>query len=223
MREHKKKWLFDKGKTSGEKKRWVGGRDFANDRNTKEFQDLEYIPKRNGMKPRTNRGGIKSQLDFSPLRRFLKSKVGKSWDLVYSEICDRIPEEIRKTHNPVDWYVCTHTKLMEDGSIVDTAVSSWGNRNVISKDGINATHARYSTYYVHPETRELCRLIPRIRKSKEGPNPLTKKEGKKIFAKENKNRKKSTADYKAREKERSDLAAEKMKEKKRLKNDIQEG
>mgnify|MGYP001022661462 FL=1 len=69
-----KKWLFDKGKTSKSRKRWSYGGDFANERNTKQFRDIDDAPKKSGMKT----GKVfNNRLSFRPLRRFLRNKVGK--------------------------------------------------------------------------------------------------------------------------------------------------
>lgn len=169
MKQHKKKWLFDKGKTSGSRKRYAYRGDFADERNTKKHtKNFESLPSHQGMKP----GHSKiNRLSFSPLRRFLKAKTGQNWDAVYSEIVERIPKDILHKHNPIEWYVVLKAKINPDGSIVDkkNMPAKCGDgeyRGYISKDGIYAESTRFSTYYVHPVTNELCRLMPAIRKQK---------------------------------------------------------
>lgn len=173
MREQRKKWLFDKGKTSGSRKRWSYGGDFANERNTKAFKDIEDAPKKAGMKT----GKVfNNRLSFRPLRRFLKTKVGKNWNEVYSEMKERIPQDIWDTHNPIEFYVYVKVEIQTDGSLFNKkAISKF--HSIISPDGIKHW-GRHSAYYVHPETNLLCRLEP----SGVGKKKMDKKEGKKKFA-----------------------------------------
>lgn len=223
MREHKKKWLFDKGKTSKSRKRYNSGGDFSEDRKSKEFQDLEYTPaKRNGMKV-SSWNKRKHALNFRSLLRFLRGKIGKDWSLIYSEIKERIPNDIWETHNPVERYVHTKVKIESDGSIWDEK-GSVSRTFKISDDGKIGKHGRYATYYVHPETGLLCRLEPSGSYGRIGKPKLDKKEGKKKYAEFKTSRNKSSAEYKERKRKINEEAGNVLKEKKKQnKNDIQKG
>jgi len=220
MREHKKKWLFDKGKTSGSKKRWSYGGDFANERNTKQFKDIENAPKKSGMKT----GKVfDNRLNFSPLRRFLRSKVGKNWNDIYSEMRERIPADIWDVHQPAKFYVSIKVEINSNGSIVDTQ-GHGVSRIVISEDGKTTKYGRYSYYYVNPETNLLCRLEPATSLGKLGKPKLTKREGKIKYAEHKTYRNKSKAKHKiGKEKINKEAGLILKEKKKRVKNDIQEG
>jgi hypothetical protein len=214
MREGHKKWLFEKGKTAGSRKRWSYGGDFANERNTKQFKELEDAPKKVGMKTRQSKARL-NRLDFSRLRRFLKTKVGKKWDDVYSEICQRIPKDIIEIHNPVKWYVSTKVSIKSDGSLYDKI-----DKQYISDEGKFHTRtwkygykydAHYPHYFVHPQTGILCRL--EVKKFR----TVTKKEGKKKFAQYKTQRNQSDIQRKKGYREYSENAAEVMKQKKQEK------
>ena len=220
MREHKKKWLFDKGRTSGSRKRWSYGGDFANERSTKQFKELEDAPKKSGMKT----GKVfNNRLSFKPLRRFLNSRVGKDWDVIYSEIKDRMPADIWDYHKPAELYVSIKVDIMPDGKIIYK--QGWGvSRVTISEDGVTSKYGRYSHYYVHPETNLLCKLKPSPSPGRKGMPKLTKKEGKKKYAQYKTNRNKSNADFRKRKIAINEEADIVLKEKKKAnKNDIQEG
>jgi hypothetical protein len=213
MRKHKKKWLCDKGKTSGSRKRWSYGGDFANERNTKQFKDLEDAPKQSGMKT----GKVfNNRLNFAPLRRFLNAKVGQDWNIVFPEIKERIPQDVWESHNPIEWYVHLKVKIEPDGSIVNLKAISKMHA-LISKDGKTTIWRQgYSTYYVHPETNLLCKLVAAARANK-----LPKEEGRKKFAEVKTQRNKSKSSWKKRKQEIGDEAAVVMKQKKKPKDDIQ--
>jgi len=219
MRQHKKKWLFDKGKTSGSRKRWSYGGDFANERNTKQFKDMEDAPKKSGMK--TGKA-FNNRLSFRPLRRFLRAKVGQPWSAIYSEIKERIPKDVWETHNPVEWYVYDNVEIRPDGIVnmkklpVQRGKGYW--RNYVSKDGITAESSKYGMFYVHPDTDLLCYLIPKHRKDKP-----TKQEAGKKHAELKRSSKKMKQVWKQHDKNIADKAAIVMKEKKQRKNDIQTG
>ena len=71
------------------------GKDFRHERNTKEMKEFDE-----------NEGSFKAMksgkygYDYTPLFRFLLSKVGKKWDDVYSAAVDRLD-----TPKPIFWMV----------------------------------------------------------------------------------------------------------------------
>jgi hypothetical protein len=68
------------------------GEDFRHDRNTKKMKEFE------GDKKPMNSG--KYGYDYTPLMKFLISKVGKKWDDVYSEAISRLNDT-----EPIFWLV----------------------------------------------------------------------------------------------------------------------
>jgi hypothetical protein len=79
----------------------VKGGDFRHQRNTKAFlnNDSSHAPMRSG------RFGY----DYTPLFKFLLSKVGENWDDVFSEAVSRLNEP-----NPIFWIVAEHEKDKEE-------------------------------------------------------------------------------------------------------------
>ncbi|MDY7020768.1 MAG: hypothetical protein SWJ54_05310 [Cyanobacteriota bacterium] len=105
---------------------------------------------------------VKSRLEYEtkrfsatlgPLRRFLCSKVGQPWDLVYSELCQHLESNTQTGQYVLSdlWnFVERHVKLI-DGIPYDK--SDW-----------RLSHPLYSyhrnRFYVHPETGILCLSPP---------------------------------------------------------------
>lgn len=93
------------------------GNDSKNDRNTK-----KGISK--SMKRKVHRG-----LDYTPLYKFLISKVGKNWDDVYSEAVSRLDKK-----EPIFHIVAKHEHEMKD--YVRCGESSYYSCLYIDKDNI---------------------------------------------------------------------------------------
>ena len=72
---------------------WKGG-DAKHDRNTKTGTQ------------RSMKKGVQRGRDYTPLFKFLLSKIGKDWDKVYSEACARLD-----TPEPISWMVDTGEAL----------------------------------------------------------------------------------------------------------------
>lgn len=108
----------------------------------------ENMPNRTAMSP-----SHRSSKTFKPLLKFLKSSVGKHWDKIYSEIVQRIPENILAENNPIEWYVSLHVIINEDKSIYDTR-----SHQIISLDGKHSKNFFRDCFYVHPVSKVLHRL-----------------------------------------------------------------
>ena len=78
------------------------GGDFRHERHTKEMKNFEGTHK-------SMKSG-KFDYDYTPLFRFLQSKVGKKWDNVYSEAVSRLNDT-----KPIFWLV----KLHESNNIIE--------------------------------------------------------------------------------------------------------
>jgi hypothetical protein len=83
--------------------------------------------------------------NLAPLRRFLRRRCGRPWDLVYSEISQRIDAssavQLHVLQHLFD-YVCVDTTLRpRDGAVCDST---------------GEPLQYWRTFYVHPVTRILC-------------------------------------------------------------------
>ncbi|HZS03851.1 MAG TPA: hypothetical protein VFD58_03180 [Blastocatellia bacterium] len=104
----------------------------------------------------TSRGrGTKYFSDFlSPLRRFLRSNVGRPWDKVYSEMRQHL--DFRKTtgrhvFEHVEAEVSLHCFISDDGKVYERG--RYGGRSFL-----------VTGLYVHPRTGLLCWQEPRNRR-----------------------------------------------------------
>jgi hypothetical protein len=94
--------LFRKVNTTA---RWVHhrfGGDFSNERNSKSSQRSEAT--RQGMSGKKKRG-----LDYTPLFKFLLSKVGGQWNEVHSEAVSRLDKQ-----DPIFWMVALRPEEEKD-------------------------------------------------------------------------------------------------------------
>jgi hypothetical protein len=106
---------------------------------------VEDWPAREGIKRRCG-GGTKSFTDrLGPLRRFLRSQVGRPWDVVYSEICARLPGRFPVREHflrHVFDYVALHV-VEEDGTPCVGEGRGYGTPLHVQ---------RYRAFYVCPRT-----------------------------------------------------------------------
>lgn len=81
--------------------------------------------------------------DLSLMRRFLKSRRGRPWDEVYSEICQQADYRSHSGHHLREWisYLVDQNCRIVDGEICD-------------EHGIK-TGSWWNQFYVHPETKTL--------------------------------------------------------------------
>ena len=81
--------------------------------------------------------------DFSLMRRFLKSRRGRPWDEVYSEICQQADYRSHSGHHLREWisYLVDQNCRIVDGEVCD-------------ERGIKVAHW-WNQFYVHPETKTL--------------------------------------------------------------------
>jgi len=84
----------DMAKVIVERPRWGGGMKFQRNAERKwQRVPLDERPRAEAIKERWRQSKVTlKQLNenLAPLRRFLRSRVGRPWDEVYSEICERI-------------------------------------------------------------------------------------------------------------------------------------
>jgi hypothetical protein len=87
--------------------------------------------------------------NLSPLRRWLRSKVGQPWDIVYSEICQKI-----ETRTLCGQHLLVHLEEM----VEDRVRLIEGMPHSLKKGLHPIVYRGRGEFYVHPETRMLCRV-----------------------------------------------------------------
>jgi hypothetical protein len=97
-----KKPLYRKENTLARGHHHFTGGDFRHERNTKDFLNLEA--NRSSMNGKKNRG-----LDYTPLFKFLISKIGKEWSQIYSEAVSRLDRK-----EPIFWLVALQEHERQD-------------------------------------------------------------------------------------------------------------
>lgn len=108
--------------------------------------------------------------NLAPLFRFLEKSVGRPWDEVYSEVREHLRMDSAVQLHVVqhlNWTVTEKTYMGEDGHVY-AADRSWHRYNNNALDLPNP-FSRHN-YYVHPETKLLCRqphLSKKARRAKE--------------------------------------------------------
>jgi hypothetical protein len=133
--------------------------------------DLEDLPTREKMTLRYDQGEQRKELNenLNPLKRFLRKNVGRPWDKVYSEICERIsPNSTVQQHilQHVWDFVEKNTYLGEDGGV-------WVRGMYGSSDMPIGGSWRGETLYVHPVDGLLKKAERRKWKMRE-PDPADK-------------------------------------------------
>ena len=106
--------------------------------------DFRFSDKHEGMKVRS--GGSKYQTDnLQPLVRFLRSNIGKHWDKVYSELCQRLDKKtMLGQHVFQHLFDFVETKVyISEGKIF--RISGWGGEREL-------TSFKRPGFYVHPKS-----------------------------------------------------------------------
>ncbi|MFB9842787.1 hypothetical protein [Mucilaginibacter ginsenosidivorans] len=158
MREHNKRWLISKMKTSGSKRSHLLNGNYADERSAQKTQDLENLPQHESIKRTGDFYNGKINTDL--LIRFLRGQVGEDWNDVHSEIISRIPARLLDYKEIVLWYVADKVEF-KDGRL-------WNKRSqkYIWTDGPfeNGESAKriwtieLFEFYVDPETNKLIQI-----------------------------------------------------------------
>lgn len=111
----------------------------------------------NTHEPMKNRYNSSKSLNenLSPLYRFLEKSVGRPWDEVYSEVREHLRMDSAIQLHVVQhlkWAITEDTYIGEDGHVYSV------QRNLYRSGALDIPepYARHN-YYVHPETKLLCR------------------------------------------------------------------
>jgi hypothetical protein len=147
---NQKRWLIDRLKSSGSRKRWVSNVNYSDFRNSKVAEDLEDLPKRESYKKSMEI--YNGKINFGLFFRFLSKNVGKNWEIVAHEIEQRIPTRLKHI-DVIGMLVATKLEYV-DGKL-------WCKENhrfVISKpESIETKTLRIFKFYVDPITNLLVK------------------------------------------------------------------
>jgi len=95
---------------------------------------------------------------LGPLRRWLRSQLGRRWDDVYSEACAVIkPDSVVRNH--IKFHLLQFVQrntFMRDGAVWCFS-GFWGRREI----PVEEIAGRWSPFYVHPQTGLLCEIQAR--------------------------------------------------------------
>lgn len=153
-KDHSKKWLISRLKTSGSKKRWAYSEDYADERNSKKRKDWDNLPAKESMGKAFQ--FYNSRINYGLLVRFLRGKVGGHWPDIYEEILERIPTNLSQYKECVDWFVAQEVVHTEDG-LWDKASQKLVS---VPKEEMKFPFMAYNAkeFYVDPDTQQLCRV-----------------------------------------------------------------
>jgi len=150
-----KNWLISRMKTSGSKRERVGSFDYADTRNSKFKTKIENLPTRESMS--NNFKFYYGKINTDLLKRFLRTRVDENWDIIYSEIIERIPTKLQDYKYCVFWYVADKVEIRDDliWNLKDNSFIPTNNEELFSDWSNNF---RYMEFYVDPETNKLVRI-----------------------------------------------------------------
>ncbi len=94
--------------------------------------------------------------NLSPLRRWLRSQIGKPWDSVYSELCQKI-----ETKTLVGQHLLSHLWQLVEREVIFVDGLPYSLRH---RYRINPLGYWHQGLYVHPETGILCvaKKLPKV-------------------------------------------------------------
>ena len=103
---------MSKMKTSGSKRNYVDNGSFADERNTKKYQNIEELPKYESIKKTTK--FYNGKINYDLLVRFLNKQIGNDWNDIYSEIIDRIPTKLLDYKEMIFWFVANKVEYINN-------------------------------------------------------------------------------------------------------------
>jgi hypothetical protein len=158
MREHNKRWLISKMKTSGSKRDHLGNGSFAEERNTKKYADIENLPSHESIKKTGE--FYNGKINTGLLVRFLRGQIGNDWDTVHSEIIARIPARLLDYKEIALWYVSDKVELKE-GKLWDLREQKFiymGGERMHTSPHAKSLAEHTTEFYVDPETNKLMQI-----------------------------------------------------------------
>ena len=164
MGRHQKRWLISVMKTSGSKRKRVINGNYSDTRNAKKTADLDLLPSHEPIK--STKQFYNGKINYGLLVRFLRGKVGSSWDQVYSEILDRIPSKLLDYREMIFWFVADMVEKV-DGRLWDKSSQQyiWEGEAIPTLHYTEIKKApRMVEFYVDPETGALRQIQQRAHK-----------------------------------------------------------
>lgn len=112
MGRHSKRWLMSRMKTSGSKRKYVLNERYADERHEWKNNDIEALPFNQGVK--STYKFYNGKINYGILVRFLRGRIGKDWDVVYSEVLTRIPTKLLDYREMIFWFVADEVEIIEE-------------------------------------------------------------------------------------------------------------
>lgn len=152
-RDHNKKWLISRLKTSGSKKKYVENGDYADLRNSKKERNPDNLPKYEGMGK--SRQFFNGKVNYGLLIRFLRGRIGDYWTVVHQEIMERIPTNLAEYKECVEWFVADLVEEEDDGL--------WDKRaqrylKLDPDEPADPDYYTFKEFYVDPNTNRLSKI-----------------------------------------------------------------
>lgn len=159
MKEHNKRWLMSKLKSSGSRKRYLTNGSFSDDRNTKKYQNIENLPQYESIESTWKL--YNGKINYGPLIRFLRTQVGNDWDDVYAEIIARIPTKIMYNKDVIFRLVATNVAIIDNKPFNQTSnqfiwTPEQGTFNFNDFDMVD--------FYIEPSTNKLQKVADKPKK-----------------------------------------------------------
>lgn len=161
MREHNKRWLLSRMKTSGSRRKYVQNGRFADDRHKKTKPCLDELPRFESVK--STRKFYNGKINYGLLVRFLRGNIGNDWDEVYSEIISRIPVALLDYKEMIFWFVADKVSIVDE-QLWNTKTQKfiWESGPYVLKHYSEiALSLEFREFYVHPATNKLMHIPQR--------------------------------------------------------------
>ncbi len=152
-RDHNKKWLITRLKTSGSKKKHVESGDYADTRNAKKQKHVEDLPKYEDMGQA--RKFFNSRVNYGLLIRFLRGRIGDDWNEVHEEIMERIPSNLSEYRMCVEWFVADLVEE-EENELFDKRDQRY--LKLDPDERADPDYYTFKEFYVDPETNKLSKI-----------------------------------------------------------------
>ncbi|WP_210517747.1 hypothetical protein [Hymenobacter terricola] len=155
MREHNKRWLLSKMKTSGSKRKHMQNGSFADERHAKSELPFEELPQFESVK--STHKFYNGKINYGLLVRFLRGKIGNNWDDVYSEIISRIPISLLDYKHMIFWFVADKINVI-DGKLWDAKTQKFiwtGGPYILRHYSEILLSPEFREFYVDPITNKL--------------------------------------------------------------------